>query len=310
MDVSEGEQFLDRALASLAAQTLADFEIVLLAHGASAATEAIVARWKLREPRLRVIRSPRLTLSQAHNRVARAARAPLLARLDADDVALPQRLERQVAMFAAEPTLGFAGSAVEIVDDQERRLSIVRNPSGHEAIVEALALSCPVVHSTLMVRAEAFWRAGGYRPGLNISEDYDLYARLVEVTRGDNATDVLVAYRVHNRSLTSRHALRMAIANEAVRAARSARARGLPEPFAAGTPSLRRISEVTGRPRRELRRTTLATVRQAGVSRRLLTGWLPLRIRGWARTLALAMGLRPAYSALFRLTQRIADWRH
>lgn len=309
MDVSEGEHYLDRALASLAAQSFTDFEIVLVAHGASPATEAVVTRWEHREPRLRVIRCARLTLSQAHNRAARAALAPLLARLDADDAALQYRLARQVAMFAADPDLGFAGSAAEIVDDQDRSLSIVRNPSGHAAIVAALALSCPVVHSTLMVRAELFWRAGGYRPGLNISEDYDLYSRLVEIARGDNAAEPLVAYRVHDRSMTSRAALRMAIANTAVRAARTARARGVAEPFVGGIPNLRMVAAVTSRPLGEVRREALATARQSNFSRRLLTGWLPLRARGWARDLALNLGLRPAYSAMFRAAVYLMDLR-
>lgn len=310
MDVTDGAPFLDRALCSLATQTFADFEIVLLVHGANAATEAIITRWEQAEPRLRAIRSSKLTLSQAHNRVAREARAPLLARLDADDLALPHRLARQVAMFAADPGLGFAGGAIEIIDNDDRRLSVGRNPSGHDAIVAALVDSCPIVHSTLMVRAEIFWRAGAYRPGLNISEDYDLYCRLAETARGENTPEPLVAYRVHNRSMTSRRVLRMAIANEVVRTARSARAKGLGEPFVSGRPSLREASKVNGQTRAEQRLEVLATARRSRFSRQLLTDWWPLRSRGLVRNLALTIGLRPAYSAAFRLVQRVADWRN
>lgn len=307
MDVSDGERYLDRALASLSAQTFADFEIVLVAHGVKPATEAIIADWEQRELRLRVIRQPQLSLWRAHTEAARAASAPLLARLDADDMARPERLERQVAMFAADPALGFAGSAVEVIDPQDRLLTILRHPASHAAIVAALADCSPIVHSSLMVRADAFWRAGGYREGLNISEDYDLYARLAEVARGANSAEPLVAYRVHDGSLTSRNALRMAITNEAVRMARIARAKGLVEPFANGTPALRRLRAIDATPRAEVRRRVLATARQSRFSRRLQTAWLPLRLRGWPRSLALALGLRPAYSALFRLTQAIGE---
>lgn len=307
MDVSDGERYLDQALASLAAQTFADFEIVLVAHGPTAATETIVSQWVRREPRLRVVRQPRLSLWQAHTLAARAARAPLLARLDADDMARPGRLARQVAMFAADPALGFAGSAVEIVDARGRSLTILRNPSGHAAIVAALGECCPIVHSTLMVRAELFWRAGGYREGLNISEDYDLYTRLAEVARGANSSEPLVAYRVHDGSLTSRNALRMAITNEAVRMARIARVRGVDEPFAHGTPALRRLTPIDPSPRAEVRRRVLATARQSRFSRRLQASWLMRYLRGWPRSLALALGLRPAYSAMFRAVERLAD---
>lgn len=305
MDVSDGERYLDRALASLSAQSFADFEIVLVAHGTTASTEAIIADWEQREPRLRVIRQPRLSLWHAHTLAARAARAPLLARLDADDMARPDRLERQVAMFAADPALGFAGSAVEIVDARDRPLSILRNPTGHAAIVAALGACCPIVHSTLMVRAEPFWRAGGYRDGLNISEDYDLYTRLAEVARGANSAETLVAYRVHDGSLTSRNALRMAITNEAVRLARIARLKGVGEPFASGTPALRRLTLIEPAPRAEVRRRVLATARQSRFSRRLQTSWLT----GMARDFALKLGLRPAYSALFRAVAHLSDLR-
>lgn len=307
MDVSNGERYLGRALASLSAQTFTQFEIVLVAHGANPATEAIIADWEQREPRLRVIRRPHLSLWCAHTEAARAASAPLLARLDADDMARPDRLERQVAMFAGDPGLGFAGSAVEIVDALDRPLTILRNPTSHAAIVAALARCSPIVHSTLMVRAEVFWRAGGYRAGLNISEDYDLYTRLAAVARGANSAEPLVAYRVHDGSLTSRNALRMAITNEAVRMARIARAKGLAEPFANGTPALRKLEAIDASPRAEVRRRVLATARQSRFSRRLQAGWLPLRLRGWPRSLALALGLRPAYSALFRLTQAVGE---
>lgn len=308
MDVSHGERFLDAALASLAAQTFADFEVVLVAHGTNPPTDAIIAAWQAREPRLRVVRSPKLSLSAAHNRAVDEARAPVLARLDADDLAMPRRLERQLAMLAADPDLGFVGSAASIIDESGRHMSVVRNPTGHAAIEAALADSCPIIHSTLMVRSALMRAAGAYRPGLNISEDYDLYARLAELARGDNSPEELVAYRVHNQSLTSRRALRMAMTNEAVRAARIARMNGQPEPFVRGTPCLRQISRNGGMPRAELRLSVRATARQARFSRRLLTWWLPLRFQGRARDLALALGLRPAYAALFRLAQRLAQF--
>lgn len=307
IDVSRGAGFLEQSLLSLSAQTFTDFEIVLLAHGAEPDVLTLLRKFEAHEPRLRVFHSSKLPLAQAHNRIAREARAPLLARLDGDDMAKPHRLERQVAMFASDRDLGFAGSAVEIIDDANRLQSTVRNPIGHAAIVAALDHSCPIVHSTLMVRTEAFWRAGGYRQGLNISEDYDLYCRLAEIVRAGNERESLVFYRVHKRSLTSNRALSMAIANEVVRAARKARRLGLREPFVNGTPSLRLVADLTGQNRLAVRRGVRATARQSSFSRHLLTGWLPLRLRGWARSLAIGMGLRPIYAGLFRLLQRLAE---
>ena len=301
MDVSTGELYLEQALASLAAQTFTDFEIVLCAHGANPATAAIVAKWEGIEPRLRVIRCPRLPLAKAHIMVASESRGALLARLDADDVARPERLQQQVRTFIEQPGLGFIGSAVSIINGSGEYLSIVRNPLDHAAIADATRNSCPIVHSSLMVRAELFHQAGGYRDGLNISEDYDLYCRMIEHGRGANSDAVLVDYRIHSNSLTSRQTLRMAIANEAIRVAGLARRNGTAEPFVDGTPSLRRTGALLGLSRKAIRRNVLATAAQSKTSRRLLTGRLSHRVNGWLRNLALQLGLRPVYSALFKV---------
>jgi glycosyltransferase involved in cell wall biosynthesis len=307
IDVSDGELYLDQALSSIAVQTFTNFEIVLCSHGATSGTDAIIADWEARESRLQVIRCPHLPLARAHDCVARAARGKLLARLDADDIARPDRLEHQVRMFMDNPTLGFAGSAVDVIDETGAQISHIRNPLGHSEIAAAMDSACPIVHSSLMVRAPLFWQAGGYREGLNISEDYDLYSRLIEHGRAANNATALVAYRVHSGGMTNRQTQRMAIANEAIRAAASARRRGLPEPFVGGIPSLRRCGTVFGISRAKVRRGVLARVWQTRTSRLLLTGWAPLRINGWLRNLALRLGFRPLYSALFRSRAWLAE---
>jgi hypothetical protein len=307
MDVSDGEQFLDAALASIAVQSFTNFEILLCSHGATSGTEAIVSAWEAREPRLRVFRSPRLPLARAHNCIAREARGELLARLDADDLARSDRLEHQMRMFSKDPSLGFVGSAVDVIDGSGTQISHIRNPLGHSEIAAAMDSACPIVHSSLMVFTHLFRQAGGYREGLNISEDYDLYSRLIEHGRAANTAATLVAYRVHSQCMTSRQTLRMAVANEAIRAAASARRCGLTEPFVGGIPSLRRCGTVNGMSRARVRRGVLARVWQTRTSRLLLTGWAPLRINGWLRNLALRLGIRPLYSALFRSRAWLAE---
>lgn len=301
MDVSDGEQYLDEALASLARQTFTEFEIVLCAHGATEATARIIRGWQAREPRLRVWWSERLPLAQAHNIAARLARAPLLARMDADDIALPHRLERQYAMFLERPELCFAGGGAEVIDAQGRWLTTIRNPIEHHSIRDALLRGSPIVHSTLMVRAEAFWRVGGYRKGLNLAEDFDLHSRLVEAHVAANCPETLVRYRLHNRSLSSSKALRLAIATLSTNAASLARRKGAQEPFVSGVPSLRIAERALGLSRKDVRRQLQAAAWRASFSRRLLTAPLPRRLKTSLRRAALALGLHPLYAAMFQL---------
>ena len=307
MDVSDGDLFLEGALASFTGQTFRDFEVVLCAHGATETTRRIIGEWQAREGRLRVIWTEALPLARAHNIAARAARAPLLARLDADDVAMPRRFELQHRLFDQDPGLDLAGSAVEVIDDSGRPICIMTNPNSHEQIHAAMPYSCPIVHSTMMVRADAFWRAGGYREGLNLSEDYDLYSRLLESSLASNLVEPLVQYRVHPASLTSSKAKRMAIASLCVGAATLARRSGTPEPFLHGSPSLRLAQHTLRLSRRQLRLKLRSTSWQASISRLILIHRLPFRLNGRLRALALKLGGRPIYSFIFALGARLAE---
>jgi hypothetical protein len=237
-----------------------------------------------------------MPLSRAHNLAAAAARASLLARLDADDIALPERLAMQVRMLQGDPGLVLVGTAVELIDGGQQVLSTIVNPATDAQIRAAMRVSCPLVHSTVMVRADPFRRAGCYREGLNISEDYDLYARLL--------SQVLVQYRVHAASLTSTRPLRMAIGNLTVQAAVAARAQGVAEPFIDGTPSLRRAAALLGLGREDLRLRLRASAWQARISRAVLVVAVPLRLNVLARRVALRAGLRPLYTVAFRTAAR------
>src|SRR5207302_689224 len=101
LPVRDGARYLREALASVLAQTLADFELLVVDDGSEDETPAILAG--VADGRLRAIRQDRLGLVAALNRGIEEARAPLLARMDADDVSLPERLERQAAYLDARP---------------------------------------------------------------------------------------------------------------------------------------------------------------------------------------------------------------
>jgi glycosyltransferase involved in cell wall biosynthesis len=306
MDVSKEDSFLDAALESLARQTFDDFEIVLVENGSTDRVAAIVRRWEKREPRLRAFRIDRLPLAQAHNFAARQARAPFLARLDADDVALPTRLELQHRALTSEPELALVGSAVEVIDASGQKLCTIRYEQGDAELRRALCSYCPFVHSATMVRADAFWAAGGYRQGLNLSEDYELHTRLAEHGRIANLGVALVQYRIHDNSLTSRTPQRMAMTHLCVVAAQEARRRLMDEPFRSGIPQLRQVQRILGLSRAQLRRRLRASGWQLLISRRWLLLPLPVSIKSGLRRFALSIGLRRLYVRLLQSWSMLA----
>jgi hypothetical protein len=158
-----------------------------------------------------------------------------------------------------------------------------------------------------MFRRDAYDRAGGYRKGLNCVEDYDLWLRMSEVTLIANLPDILVRYRIHRASMSSRLPLRLALAETCVRAAQKARQRGEPEPFVAGVPKLRRAHELLGMPAEASRRELRLHARRDLFYLRYLALPMPPRLKWAVRHAALALGLKPFYLRLLGGLRRRAS---
>lgn len=293
--VRDGERFLSLTLESLSSQTFSDFEIVVVDDGSRDGTLQILAEWAAREPRLRVFPRPRLGLAASLNYAASVARAPFLARLDADDIALPERLARLYAEMQKRPQVGLLGSSVELIDGHGRIVGAIRPHLTHSELVAFLREGCCLVQSSVIMRREAFDLAGGYRKGLNLAEDYDLWARMAEIAEIAAVPETLVRYRVHGASTTARSPVRGALAAVCVAAAREARRNGRAEPFVAGVPKLRAALALNGRSRASFRRQVRMGALSAGLLRLYVEAPVPAAIKRRARGAALKYGLRPIY---------------
>jgi glycosyltransferase involved in cell wall biosynthesis len=304
--VRNNAAYLPLALESLAAQSFADFETVVVDNGSSDGTREILRDWTRREPRLRAFRLRRPGLARSLNFAASKARAPLLARLDGDDVAMPDRLAVQVAALRAQPGLGLLGSAADLIDSRGRRIGELSRPLGDPDLRAFLRSGCGFVHSTVMMRRDIFLAAGGYREGLNVAEDYDLWLRMAEHTGIANLPERLVSYRIHDESVTARGPVRQALAVACVAAAGEARRRGMPEPFLRGIPALRRALPLLGMSppafRRHLRFSALRLI----VSHHYLALPLPARFKAALRGGAIRLGLRPFYLLALRSVLALA----
>ena len=195
--VHDGEQFLATALSSILGQTLADLELLVVDDASTDRTPEVLERFD--DPRLRVLRNEqRRGLAASLNGGLDAARGPYVARLDADDVAMPDRLERQLAALRAEKHAAILGSAAMELDEAGRVGALHVMPEDAVGVRWAALFSAPFLHPTVMLERDVLDRHGlRYDEGYAESEDYELWSRLLEVADGANVRAPLVLYRVH-----------------------------------------------------------------------------------------------------------------
>jgi len=194
MAVRDGAPWVAGAIESILGQTLTDLELIVVDDGSTDDTPLLLA-W-VRDPRLVVERQAHTGLTRALGRALARARAPLVARLDADDVARPDRLERQRAFLAAHPEVGLLGTAARVVDEAGREVGTIQPPEDDTTIRRALIRRNPFVHSSIMARRALVAQAGGYDPDFPVAQDYDLWLRLGQLTRMANLPEALVTRRL------------------------------------------------------------------------------------------------------------------
>jgi len=195
--VSNGERYLPIALQSVLGQTESDLELVVVDDGSADATPALLEA--IHDPRLRVLRNEeRQGLASALNRGLDEARGRYVARLDADDVAFPQRLERQLQRMTVGSPIAVVGSAVMELDAAGRPGRVHTMPFGPAAVRWAALFGSPFFHPSVLVDRQVLDGHGlRYDTGYLESEDYDLWTRLLGHADGDNLAEPLVLYRVH-----------------------------------------------------------------------------------------------------------------
>ncbi len=196
LSVHNGAPWVGDAIASVLGQTDRELELIVVDDGSTDATPAVLALAAAGDGRVRVVRQHHAGLTKALNRALALAAAPLVARLDADDVALPERIARQRAFLEAHPDVGLLGTACREVDAAGRELRVVRPPTDDAALRRALIRRNPFVHSSVMLRRALATAAGGYDESLAVAQDYDLWMRLSSSTRLANLTEPLVTRRL------------------------------------------------------------------------------------------------------------------
>ena len=203
MSVYNAGRFLRPAMDSVLAQTFTDAEYVVIDDGSTDGSPQVLREYADRDPRVRLTLRENKGLTVTLNEALAQARGEFVARMDCDDVSLPDRFEKQLAYMRADPRLVCAGGQFELIDDKGRLLTRLRPPPDDEAIQKLLlAGHTAICHPAAMMRRDAVVRVGGYDPYFKTTQDLDLWLRLGEIGRLGNVPGVVLKFRQHGGSVS------------------------------------------------------------------------------------------------------------
>ncbi len=198
MPVYNALPFLDESIRSILEQTFSNFEFVILDDASTDGSVERLREWANRDQRIHLHESHRrLGLSGSSNAVVEKARAGIVARMDADDIAHPDRLMRQWNTFEGHPDIALVGTLCNGIDASGR---VVR-PRDRWRLVRR-SRYIPFPHGSAMFRREVFDRVGGYDEASAGGEDQDLFLRMAACGRVVTLPDVLYSYRYHANNAT------------------------------------------------------------------------------------------------------------
>jgi glycosyltransferase involved in cell wall biosynthesis len=201
LPVYNAERFLRESVDSILSQTWRDFELLAIDDGSTDASLSILREYD--DPRIRIIVNPRnLGLTATLNNGIRQARSDLVARMDADDIAVPARLEKQLQFLHASPQVALVGSWGYYVDENDRVLQKVTLPHSSVELRRELIHSNCFFHASVVFRRDAVLAVGGYDGEVAHAQDYDLWLRIAARYQVANIPDFLIRYRVHSGQIS------------------------------------------------------------------------------------------------------------
>jgi hypothetical protein len=202
LPVRNGMPFLSETLASIERQTYRHWEVLAWDNGSTDGTVAELERWIPKRLRGRVVANCPLSLGNSLAALVEMAESELCARIDADDLNLPERLSRQVDFLLEHPQVGAVGTQIEFIDEQGRgRAGAWAHPCGDAEIRWTLRWANALNHPTVLFRRSVVLAAGNYADCMPY-EDYDLWIRMARLAEIANLPEALVKYRVSSTSVS------------------------------------------------------------------------------------------------------------
>lgn len=194
------EAYIGEAVDSILQQTYRNIELIVVNDGSTDGTAKILQAYT--DPRLVVISQENARIVKALNAGLAVCKGDYIARMDADDVSLPDRFEKELAFLEANPEIMLVGTGSKIVDTQGNTLGYHRHPTRPDELKFYTIFDAYFVHSSVMFRREVRDRIGYYSENTKVHEDFNYWSRITRIYKTANLPEVLLLYRELNSGMS------------------------------------------------------------------------------------------------------------
>lgn len=205
MSVYNGEKYLTEAIESILNQTFSNFEFIIVDDGSTDSSLSIIQAYMEKDDRIVLISRDNKGLPYSLNEAISVSKANYIARMDADDISLPERLETQLAVMENNPDIGVCGAWAYFFREIPSRKKIMRHPEDHASLIIRLLFSVCFIHPVVMIRKSVLNQLDYvYNEDFRNSQDYELWSRIAEKTRFYTVQKPLLFYRDTPDGITSK----------------------------------------------------------------------------------------------------------
>lgn len=203
MSVYNAEKHLRKAIESILNQTFKDFEFIIINDGSTDTSLEIIKSYH--DPRIRLIEQENQGLAKSLNTGIKTSQGEYIARMDADDVSLPERFQLQAEFLDNHLDHGLLGTTFFVLDEESNILTVKPVLLNDIDLRRELLYQTPFAHGSVMIRKNILKKIGPfiYRQEFDNSEDYDLWSRLAQVTKIANLPHILYMWRNNPQGITA-----------------------------------------------------------------------------------------------------------
>lgn len=204
MPVHNGKPYLEEAIKSILSQTYKDFELIAVDDASSDNSFNVLEKYAKKDIRIKIIKNEKnIGLTKSLLKAVSIAKGAYIARQDADDISLPERLEKQIYFLSHNPSYAAIGTRARIINKDGKFIKKADVPKTWFMTKQILKFGNCFLHGSIMMRKEDYDKAGGYRNNFHFGQDFDLWLRISKKKKMKNLGERLYLWRETGANISS-----------------------------------------------------------------------------------------------------------